>query len=105
MEQLILSVDAGRVMYSSNGNVYDEGFTNTPYNTEVTFTTNDIIGLALDLINGTLAFYKNGSLVYTYSNAGLTSNEMTPANGVNDATGDMNFGNPPFTITTGNRRC
>jgi hypothetical protein len=96
------SVDAGRVMYSSNGNVYDEGFSNTPYNTGVTFTTNDIIGLALDLINGTLAFYKNGTLVYTYSNAGLTTNEMTPANGLYSAVGDMNFGSPPFTIVSGN---
>ena len=96
------SVDAGRVMYSSNGNVYDEGFSNTPYNTGVTFTTNDIIGLALDLINGTLAFYKNGILVYTYSNAGLTTNEMTPANGLYSAVGDMNFGSPPFAIVSGN---
>ena len=96
------SVDAGRVMYSSNGYIYDEGFANSPIATGTTFTTNDIIGIALNLDAGTIGFYKNGSLVYTYSNAGLTTNEMTPANGVNSATGDMNFGSPPFTIASGN---
>jgi len=96
------SVDAGRVMYSSNGYIYDEGFANSPIVTGTTFTTNDIIGIALNLDAGTIGFYKNGSLVYTYSNAGLTTNEMTPANGVNSATGDMNFGSPPFTIASGN---
>jgi hypothetical protein len=94
------SVDAGRVMYSSNGNVYDEGFTSSTYATGTTFTTNDIIGLGLDCDNGTLRFYKNGSLIYTYSNAGLTTNEMTPANGVNSATGDMNFGSPPYSANS-----
>ena len=94
------SVDAGRVMYSSNGNVYDEGFTSSTYATGTTFTTNDIIGLGLDCDNGTLKFYKNGSLIHTYTNSGLTTNEMTPANGVNSATGDMNFGNPPYSANS-----
>jgi len=96
------SVDAGRVMYSSNGNIYDEGFANSPIATGTTFTTNDIIGIALNLDAGTIGFYKNGSLIYTYSNAGLTTNEMTPAWGLYSATWDLNFGSPPFTISSGN---
>ena len=96
------SVDAGRVMYSSNGNIYDEGFANSPIATGTTFTTNNIIGIALNLDAGTIGFYKNGSLIYTYSNAGLTTNEMTPAWGLYSATWDLNFGSPPFTISSGN---
>jgi len=90
------SVDAGRVMYSSNGTIYDEGFANSPIATGTTFSTNDIIGLGLDCDNGTLRFYKNGTLIYTYSNAGLSTNEVTPANGLYNAVGDMNFGSPPY---------
>jgi len=96
------SVDAGRVMYSSNGNIYVEGFANSPIATGTTFTTNDIIGIALNLDAGTIGFYKNGSLIYTYSNAGLTTNEMTPAWGLYSATWLVNFGNPAFTISSGN---
>jgi len=94
------SVDAGRVMYSSNGTVYDEGFANSPIATGTTFTTSDIIGLALDCDNGTLKFYKNGTLINTYSNAGLTTNEVTPANGLYNAVGDMNFGNPQYSANS-----
>ena len=94
------SVDAGRVMYSSNGTVYDEGFANSPIATGTTFTTNDIIGLALDCDSGTLKFYKNGTLINTYSNAGLTTNEVTPANGIYNAVGDMNFGNPQYSANS-----
>jgi hypothetical protein len=96
------SVDAGRVMYSSNGTIYDEGFANSPIATGTTFSTNDIIGLGLDCDNGTLRFYKNGTLINTYSNAGLSTNEVTPANGLYNAVGDMNFGSPSFTIASGN---
>jgi len=94
------SVDAGRVMYSSNGTVYDEGFANSPIATGTTFTTSDIIGLALDCDNGTLKFYKNGTLINTYSNAGLSTNEVTPANGLYNAVGDMNFGNPQYSANS-----
>ena len=92
------SVDAGRLMWSSNGNLYDEGFGNSPVSIG-TFTTNDIIGLALDCDNGTFKFYKNNTLIYTYTNAGLTTNEVTPASGINNATGNFNFGNGYFGST------
>ena len=93
------SVDAGRLMWSSNGNLYDEGFGNSPVSIG-TFTTNDIIGLALDCDNGTFKFYKNNTLIYTYTNAGLTTNEVTPASGINNATGNFNFGNGYFGSTS-----
>ena len=44
--------------YSGNGNKYNSG-SSSSYG--ATYTTGDIIGVALDLDTGTLTFYKNGS--------------------------------------------
>ena len=44
--------------YSNNGNLYSEG-SGSSYG--ATYTTNDVIGVALDLDAGTLRFYKNGT--------------------------------------------
>lgn len=84
---------------SVNGKSYNNiagGSTATTYG--ATWTTNDIIGVALDLDSGTLTFYKNGTsqgIAFT----GL-SGTFTPAIG-NDAvhTDCANFGQRPFTYT------
>ena len=83
-----------------------------------TYTTNDIIGIAIDLDNNKLYFSKNGS----WQNS---ANPSTESNGVsitdpnstnngfyfftvadNNSTAtlqyDANFGNPPFSISSGN---
>jgi hypothetical protein len=86
-----------------------------------TFTTNDIIGIALDLDNNKLYFSKNG----TFQNSGdptsgatgtgaisITDSSSQPTGNYFFVTGDgsrsrastfsCNFGNPAFTISSGN---
>ena len=82
--------------YYSNGNKYNNG-SSASYG--ASFTTGDIIGIALDLVAGTLTFYKNGvSQGVAYS--GL-SGTFYPATGNNSATnaGSFNFGQRPFAYT------
>jgi hypothetical protein len=59
--------------YANTGNIVNNGVDLST--SGASYTTNNIIGMALDLDNGTLDFYKDGV---------------------------ANFGNPPFAITTGN---
>ena len=92
------SVDATRIMYSSNGIVYRNALGDS-VDTGTTFTTNDIIGISLDCDNGILKFYKNDSLIHTTTNSVITNNEWTPANGLKNAHGAMNFGNGYFNTT------
>ena len=79
--------------------------------TGTTFTTGDIIGTALDLDNNLVYFYKNGTLVNSggtsiTASASTTNGVWCPAVGDFDSTGtktwSTNFGNPPFTISSGN---
>ena len=56
------------------------------------YTTNDVLGFASDIANGTLSFYKNGSLEYTLT--GIGSHDWFPAvseYGTN-GTATINFG-------------
>ena len=93
-------VDAGRVVYSNNGYVYREGLSgqgNT--DTGTTFTGGDIIGVAIDTENGTLKFYKNGTLVNTTTDNSFlyTNNEYIPQCGIyNGGRLRFNFGNGYF---------
>ena len=94
------SVDAGRSMYSSNGYVYNEGLASSDYVTGTTFTTNDIIGVAIDIAGDTIAYYKNGTLIHTVSDSGISSAEgWSPAWGMNSGTFNVNFGNGYFGTT------
>jgi hypothetical protein len=102
----------------SDGNYYNNN-SGTAYGD--TFTTGDIIGVALDLDNNKLYFSKNG----VFQNSGDPTSGATgtgaisitdPSStnngfyfavvGMNSSsgtfTGSYNFGNPPFAITTGN---
>jgi hypothetical protein len=89
--------------YSANGNFYD-GATNTG-SPAVTYTTGDVIGFALDLSEGTLKGYKNGTLIGTIA-TGLTGTWYPAFSGHDGGpgarTGSWNFGQrqyvypPPF---------
>ena len=66
-----------------------------------TFTTNDIIGIAVDLDNDTVTFYKNGVSQGVISTT-LTGGYFICCYGYNGSVQEMNFGYPPFTISSGN---
>jgi len=68
----------------------------------------DIFGVALDIDNGTVQFYKNGS-TYGSQVTGLSSSGKTTfismfgeGGAGRAATCNVNFGNPAFTISSGN---
>jgi hypothetical protein len=78
---------------------------------EATFTTGDIIGIALDMDNNKIYFHKNGTYINSGDPAGnsngysITANkEYYFARAQNYATGktSANFGSPSFSISSGN---
>jgi hypothetical protein len=66
-----------------------------------TFTANDIIGIAVDLDNDTVTFYKNGVSQGVISTT-LTGGYFICCYGYNSSVQEINFGYPPFTISSGN---
>jgi len=75
-------VDSGRIMYSSNGNVYKDAWSGLSNNTSGgTIGSGDIIGVSIDTENGILKFYRNAELRDTTTNSLLLSsnNEFIPA--------------------------
>ena len=91
------SVDATRIMYGSDGNVYNEQGSTTA--TGTTFTTGDIISVALDCAGDTIKFYKNDVLIHTETETDISDNEWCPAWGMSSGTWDTNFGNGYFATT------
>ena len=90
-------VNANRVYVRGDGIVYKYGTSlGTVFST---FTNNDVIGLAYDRANNTLAIYKNGTLGYTVT--GLNSADHTPWVGgyTTTDTWAINFGQRPFSYT------
>jgi len=71
-------------------------------------SVNDIIQVALDMDNGKVWFGKNGTFVgsptagTSEAGSGLNVTTMTFAIRVGDAVLEINSGNPPFTIASGN---
>jgi hypothetical protein len=110
-----LGQNANQVGYLSSGNARKGGSdTSTGY---ASYTDNDIIGVALDVDNSKIYFSKNG----TYQASGDPANNSngfaltavaststgfyTPSvgdNGSSAAIWEMNFGNPSFSISSGN---
>ena len=89
--------------YLSNGN-YNLDATGGSYG--ATFAAGDIIGIAVDSDSNTIEFYKNGSsqgsLSYTQQSNEtyfFTACEASNTIGINYS---YNFGNPPYTIASGN---
>ena len=104
--------------YHGNGTVYNNG-SSSSYGS--TYTTNDIIGIALDLDNNKLYFSKNGTwqnsgdptsgatgtgaLSITASSSNGTGNYFIACGDYDNAGGctlDINFGSPPYSISSGN---
>lgn len=63
------------VGYFSNGYIYGEV---APLSGYPTYTTNDVIGAAVDMDAGTVKFYKNNTLIYTFNMSG-SSNDWSIA--------------------------
>jgi len=83
-----------------NGGTFQSSYT-TP-SSAASYTTGDVIGMAYDQPNGTLAFYKNNSLQGTVTNIS-TSEVFFPLRSPNTSgsggAGVFNFGQRPFTYT------
>jgi len=93
--------------YYGNGNKFitiGDGSQFTSYGSAI--AVNDIIGVALDLVNNQVTFYKNGTSQGTFSITALGSGESYfPAIGnwsASAVVANYNFGYPPFTISSGN---
>jgi len=96
------AVDAGRVIYTSDGYIIETGIGGGQSNLGITFGDADIIGIALDTENGILNFYKNGTLVKTITSTALlhSNNEFVPAwQLANGGEARNNFGNGYFGTT------
>ena len=83
--------------YANNGSVYTVAVTS--FATGTTYTTGDIIGVAVDLDNGTIKWYKNGTLNSNSTVSDLNSHVdgnqgWLPWTNFGNATGDfvLNFG-------------
>jgi len=82
------------IMYASNG---DSGLTNSAYG--ATYTTNDVIGCALDLDAGTATFYKNNVSQGTMG-SGLGATNWRPMfTSAASWSVTANFGQRPFAYT------
>jgi len=112
-----IGASTGAYGYFSTGQKRINGGSLTAYGSS--YTTNDIIGIALNLDIGAIWFSKNGtwqaSATITEIQNGTTTNAaatglsgtffLGTSNSASGTTGvafDNNFGNPPFTITSGN---
>jgi len=77
---------------------------------EATFTSNDILGFALNLDDGELIIYKNGTALnsgtaynlHTNTTHGNTGFSVQTHTGGGNTKASFNFGNPAFSISSGN---
>jgi len=91
--------------FDYNGNKFGPGsYTGSGSAYGATYNSGDVIGVAVDLDNGTLTFYKNNSSQGVAFNTGLVGTAVTVicASNGNGTTGkgwNLNFGQQPFTYT------
>ena len=89
--------------YVNNGQKYNN---NSGSSYGASFTTNDVIGLALDLDNGTLTFYKNGSTQGTAYSSLPSGTYFMGISGTGNATAVCNFGQREFSnAAPSNHKC
>lgn len=97
------AMDFNATIFTTGSYLYDAtngskiiGGTTTSYG--ASYTTNDVIGIALDMDAGTLTFYKNGVSqgVAVTGLQGLTVTPVIAASGSSAITGTFNFGQRPF---------
>jgi hypothetical protein len=94
--QYSLVLNDETITYSLDGVISKGG---VPQGTYATYTTNDIIGVAVDLVSNTCAFYKNGMLQATVT--GLTTGVpyyalTTVGASASASTSHVNFGQQPL---------
>jgi hypothetical protein len=89
--------DSTQRFYDNSGNYFD-GATSTAYG--ATYTTGDVIGVAFDLTNQTITFYKNNTSQGQKTAIGLTGILVAPFVYA-DTSGvwNLNFGQRPFSYT------
>ena len=95
------------INYQYGGGVEIDG---SNVDSEATFTTNDIIGFALNLDDGELIIYKNGTAInsgtaynlHTNTTHGNTGFSVQTATGSGNTKASFNFGSPAFAISSGN---
>ena len=97
-------------MYSNTGSYYTNNGSANSYG--VSYTTNDIIGIYLDLDNNKLYFAKNGTIMNSGTGISITDPASTELgayffsamqwDNATSATWQFNFGSPIFSISSGN---
>jgi hypothetical protein len=84
------------ILYRAEGVIYVDG--SSAVSGQTTFTTNDVIGVALNLDDNTITWYKNGSQLYQYTSVSSSVNSWLPAWKDSDSGGNAvaNWGQKPF---------
>ena len=84
----------------SNGNIYYNG-SSVLSSAPATFTTNDVIAVAIDYDNSTVKWYKNNSLQYTATSADLENVTFAAGDSGNSTglTAEANFGQKTLAYT------
>jgi len=88
------------VGYVNSGSIYKAN--SVAQGSLTTYTTNDIIGIAMDLDNNTIQFYKNGSTIGTTTSLTADKTYAFGVAGYGDARILWNIGSPAFSISSGN---
>jgi len=94
-----------RALYRSDGAIYVGGSNTATFSS---YTDNDIISIAYDSSNRNVTFYKNGNSEGTVTAPSLPSTSddyffgASSLSGGNTFITEWNFGNAPFTISSGN---
>jgi hypothetical protein len=85
--------DGGEVVVDGSATTADYGL----------YTINQIMGIAVDVDNSTISYYRDGSALVTGFTISTTRGTLFPliCQGIN-TTAEVNFGNPTFTISSGN---
>ena len=96
----VYSGKTGAFMYDQAGNIKSGGSTLVSVNS---LSTGDIVGVALDMDNDLLYFYKNGAVQNSGTGIDISAySEYTFGCAPTSAVLSGNFGNPTFTISSGN---
>ena len=87
--------DGGEIKVDSTATTSDYG----------TLGANDILGVALNMDGGSygqITFYDNGSAIVSNANLSSSSDYVAPFGSIGNSTAEYNFGNPSFSISSGN---
>jgi hypothetical protein len=89
------------VLYGGDGSIYKDG--SSAQSGLTGFSANNIIGVALNMDDLEIEFYNNGVKQGSTQSMSAYSGFYLPFYiGANNRTSSWNFGNPPFTISSGN---